>query len=212
MLALMGRAERKISAVFLRRTHKGAGFIFAILLLVISYFCIKYVAMMGDNLSVRAVIHGVLALGLFILLLLKILIIQFYKQFLRYVPALGMTVFALAFGVFCTSAGFFFLASGEPGGVEEKPAVTISTGDAQAGEKLFDKQCSFCHHADKFDSKIGPGLKEVLKKNKLPFSHRPATKVNVKEQLLNPYRNMPSFKTSLSEQDINNLLAYLSTL
>ncbi|MFB0518372.1 MAG: DUF6529 family protein, partial [Acidobacteriota bacterium] len=100
MLTLMGRAERKISATFLRRMHKGAGAVFLILLLVISYICIKYWAVVGDQLSVRAVIHVVLSILLFIVLVLKISIVQFYKEFLRYVPVMGMIVFILAFTVF----------------------------------------------------------------------------------------------------------------
>ena len=77
MFALMGKTERKISATFLRRMHKSAGFIFAILLLIISYFCIRYVAMVGDQLSGRAVMHSVLSLALFIVLAIKISIVQF---------------------------------------------------------------------------------------------------------------------------------------
>lgn len=212
MLTLMGRAERKISAVFLRRMHKGAGVVFAMLLLVISYFCIKYVAMIGDKLSLRAVFHGVLALGLIIVLALKLSIVQFYKQFLRYVPGLGMTVFALAFVVFCTSAGFFFLSKNQkPSGAEKQPSAVIPEGNAQPGKALFDNNCSFCHYADRFYTKIGPGLKEILKKEKLPVSKKPATPENVREQLLNPYKNMPSFESSLSEEEIKNLLAYLKT-
>lgn len=216
MLTLMGRAERKISAVFLRRMHKGAGAAFVVLLLVTSYFCIKYVAMMGDQLSLRAVLHGVLAVGLFIVLALKISIVQFYKEFIRYVPVLGMTVFCLAFVVFCTSAGFFFLsfcqlAEAEKPEAEKQPIEIGTVGDAQKGKLLFENKCSFCHYADRSESKMGPGLKEILKKEKLVVSGKAATPENVREQLLNPYRNMPSFKTALSDQDIKNLLAYLAT-
>lgn len=75
MLTLMGKTERKIGTTFLRRTHKGAGFVFSILLLVISYFCIEYWIMAGDALSMRAVFHGVLALGLFIVLVFKLSIV-----------------------------------------------------------------------------------------------------------------------------------------
>lgn len=211
MLTLMGKAERKISATFLRRTHKGAGLVFSLLFLVISYFCIKYVSAIGDQLSVRAVFHGVLALGLFIVLALKLSIVQFYKQFLRYVPGLGMTVFALAFVVFCTSAGYFFLATGEPTEAEEQVSEVSVSADAQKGGALFDSKCSFCHYADRTDSKMGPGLKGVLKGEKLPVSGKPAMPENAIQQLLNPYRNMPSFST-LSEQEIKDLLAYLKTL
>ena len=215
MLTLMGRTERKISATFLRRLHKGAGAVFAVMFLVISYFCIKYVSMMGDQLSVRAVFHGVLALALFIVLALKLSIVQFYKQFLRYVPGLGMTVFALAFVVFCTSAGYFFLKTEY---IKAKSKQEISTppqavpgGNVKKGAALFDSKCSFCHYADKEMTKFGPGLKNVLKREKLPYSGRPANLENVRQQLRNPISAMPSF-ASLSEQEIAHLLAYLETL
>jgi cytochrome c2 len=217
MLALMGRAERKISAVFLRRTHKIAGAVFAVLLVIISYICIKYWAVMGDQLSIRAVIHATLSLGLIIVFVLKISIVQFYKEFIRYAPVLGMVVISLAFVVFGTSAGFFLLSSGKTAVAEkieiEKPEVEVSAaGDVQKGKSLFESKCSFCHYADKFDSKMGPGLKKILKKEMLPSSGKNATLENVQEQLLSPYRNMPSFKTALSEHDIKDLLAYLATL
>ena len=109
MFALMGKTERKISATFLKKMHKGSGFVFAILLLVISYFCIKHIAMVGDQLSGRAVMHSLLSLFLFIILVIKITIVQFYKRFLRFVPTMGIIVFILAFVVFSTSAGYYFL-------------------------------------------------------------------------------------------------------
>lgn len=214
MLTLMGRSERKISATFLRRMHKSAGFVFTVLLLVISYFCIKYVAMMGDQLSARAIFHAVLALALFIVLALKLSIVQFYKQFLRYVPGLGMTVFALAFVVFCTSSGYFFLKTENRKAKSEeisKPTKTVLEGDVEKGAALFDSKCSFCHYADKETTKFGPGLKGVLKRQKLPYSGRPANLENIKKQLRNPISAMPSF-ASFSEQEIADLLVYLETL
>jgi len=211
MLTLMGRAERKISATFLRRLHKGTGAVFAVMFLVISYFCLHYVKMLGDGMSARAVFHGVLALALFIVLALKLSIVQFYKQFLRYVPGLGMTVFALAFVVFCTSAGYFFLVTGETTEAEEPTSEVSVSADAQRGQALFDSKCTFCHYADRTDSRMGPGLKGLLKGEKLPYSGRPANLENIRQQLRNPISTMPSF-ASLSEQEIANLLAYLETL
>ena len=211
MLTLMGRAERKINATLLRGLHKIAGTVFAVMYLVISYFCLHYVEMAGEGLSTRAVFHGVLAVALFFVLALKLSIVQFYKQFLRYVPGLGMTVFGLAFAVFFTSAGYFFLVTGETTGADEPISQVSATAGAQDGKMLFDNQCSFCHHADRTDSKLGPGLKGVLKAENLPASGRPATPENVTQQLLNPYQSMPSF-SSLSEQEIKDLVAYLKTL
>lgn len=211
MLTLMGRTERKINATFLRRLHKGAGAVFAVLFLVISYFCLHYVKMLGEDMSVRAVFHGVLAVALFIVLALKLSIVQFYKQFLRYVPGLGMTVFALAFVVFSTSAGYFFLVTGESSVAEESASEVGVSVDVQRGRALFDSKCSFCHYADRTDSKMGPGLKEVLKGENLPYSGRPANLENIRQQLRNPISSMPSFAL-LSEQEIADLLAYLETL
>jgi hypothetical protein len=95
MFSLMGKTERKVSATFLRRMHKGSGFVFSILLIVISYFCIKYWVKVGDQLSVRAVLHGILSFGLIMVLVVKLAIVQFYKQFLRFVPQMGIIVFIL---------------------------------------------------------------------------------------------------------------------
>jgi mono/diheme cytochrome c family protein/preprotein translocase subunit SecG len=212
MLTLMGRTERKTSGAFLRRLHKIAGALFAVMYLVISYFCLHYVEMAGDGLSTRAVFHGVLALALFFILALKLSIVQFYKQFIRYVPGLGMTVFGLAFIVFLTSAGYFFLVTEKTTVAGEADSGVSGPLSVGRGQALFDNQCSFCHFADRTDSKMGPGLKGVLRGETLPASGRPATPENVTRQLLNPYQNMPSFKATLSEQEIGDLGAYLKTL
>jgi len=214
MLSLMGKAERKVNVQILRKMHKSSGFVFAGLLLVISYFCLKYWAMVGDQLSTRAVFHGVLSLTLIIILILKLSIVQFYKQFLRLVPVMGMIVFVLSFVVFSTSAGFFFLrtlgARAESSDISE-PAQTPPQGSAEKGAALFKSKCLSCHYADKEENKHGPGLKNILKKESLPFSKRPANVENIKKQLKTPFLVMPSF-VSLSEQEITDLIAYLKTL
>ena len=211
MLTLMGRTERKISATLLRRLHKIAGALFAVMFLVISYFCLHYVKMLGDGMSTRAVFHSVLALALFAVLALKLSIVQFFKQFLRWVPGLGMTVFALALTVFFTSGGYFLLVTGETTQAVEPTSEVSVSADAASGRALFGSKCGFCHYADRTDSKLGPGLKGVLAGETLPISRRPATPENVKSQLLTPYRSMPSFD-SLSEQEIEDLVVYLKTL
>jgi cytochrome c2 len=214
MLSLMGKTERKVNVQILRKMHKSSGFVFAGLLLVISYFCLKYWAMVGDQLSTRAVFHGVLSLTLIIILILKLSIVQFYKQFLRLVPVMGMIVFVLSFVVFSTSAGFFFLrtlgARAESSDISE-PAQTPPQGSAEKGAALFKSKCLSCHYADKEENKHGPSLKNILKKENLPFSKRPANVENIKKQLKTPFLVMPSF-VSLSEQEITDLIAYLKTL
>lgn len=214
MFALMGKTERKISTTFLKRLHKGAGFAFAILLLVISYFCIKYVAKVGDQLSGRAVMHSVLSLALVIVLVIKITIVQFYKQFLRFVPTMGIIVFILAFVVFSTSAGYYFLRALSVKDTTEETATLSEVkfeGKIKKGASLFNAKCSGCHFSDKEEKKIGPGLKNIFKKTKLPSSGRPANIENIWKQLRNPFLSMPAFP-SLSEQELADLKAYLKSL
>ena len=221
MLTLMGRAERKVSGTVLRRTHRTAGIIFFILTLVISFVCIKYLASFGGSLTARPVFHAVLALALFIVLLLKITIVRFYREFLRIVPTLGMIVFVLAFLVVGTSAGYYFLKANPVRGQEPPAAEEVQgeeaepmeapAGSVDLGSALFEQNCAFCHYADRTDSKLGPGLKGVMKTEKLPASGRPAMAENIAKQLAEPVGTMPSF-TSLTEKEVSDLIAYLGTL
>ena len=221
MLALMGRAERKVSGPTLRRIHRTAGVIFLILTLVISYVCIKYLASFGGGLTARPVFHAVLALALFIVLLLKITIVRFYREFLRIVPTLGLTVFVLAFLVVGTSAGYYFLKAGSARGQEPQAAEEVQeeetepleapAGSVDLGSALFEQNCAFCHYADKTDSKLGPGLMGVMKGEKLPASGRPATAENIAKQLAEHVGTMPSF-TSLTEKEVADLISYMETL
>jgi mono/diheme cytochrome c family protein len=211
---MMGKAEKKVSPKTLRNIHKISGFLFFILLFVISYFCIKYWIQVGDQVSVRAVFHGVLAFGLIIIFLLKVTIVKFYKQFLRFAPVLGMLVFCFAFVVFCTSAGFYFLRTlcASPVSAEDIPPVSSEiVGRAEIGGSFFNTNCLSCHYADTEDKKIGPGLKDLFKKEKLPYSGRPTNVENIKQQLTRPALVMPSF-AKLTGQEMADLFAYLQTL
>ncbi len=127
---------------------------------------------------------------------------------------MGMIVFVLSFMVFSTSAGFFFLrilATDNESPEISEPPQTLHQGNAEKGAALFKSKCLSCHYADKEENKHGPGLKNILKKERLPFSKRPANVENIKNQLKTPFLAMPSF-VSLSQQEIADLIAYLKTL
>lgn len=88
---------------------------------------------------------------------------------------------------------------------------------AKSGKKVFDQNCELCHNANSMQKKIGPGLKGILKNKKLPYSHRPATVANVREQIEKGNAQgkpmpMPPFGGKLSATQVNNLIAYLKTL
>jgi len=226
MLTMMGRLEKKTNPLTLRKIHKAAGLGFATLLIVLSFICVVIAGRMGDAMSGRAVFHSVLSLTLLAIFGLKIALVKFYRQFLKYVPGLGMAVLILAFVVFMVSAGYFFLrlaAAPAPGVLtaslasapDAQAASSESTatppGNSKKGAELFMGLCASCHFSDKEESSVGPGLKGILKKNKLPASGRPASLDNVRRQILSPYLTMPSFK-DISASDLADLLAFLGKL
>ena len=88
---------------------------------------------------------------------------------------------------------------------------SVAVGRALMGRALFEAKCSFCHYVDREESKLGPGLKGVLKNANLPYSGRPANTDNIRLQLESPVGQMPSF-ASLSDREVADILAYLKTL
>ncbi len=214
MLALMGKTEKKINPKTLRNTHKIAGRLFFLLLLLLIFLGLRHWVRIGDQASIRAVFHAVLALGLTIIFLLKVAIVKFYKKFLRFAPVMGLLVFSFAFVVFSISAGFYSLRSlGAEPTLSEEIGKVISEiiGDAGKGASYYETNCLSCHYPDSEDKKVGPGLKDLFKKEKLPHTGRPTTVENVKQQLIRPALVMPSF-TKLTEQETADLIAYLKTL
>jgi cytochrome c2 len=212
MLISMGRAEKKASPATLRKIHRAAGYLFGLLLLVLAILGIKIFVGAGDTLSHRAVLHAFLALFLLFILLLKIVLVRFYKSFLRIVPGLGMTVLILVLVVFSVSAGYFLLRTAltaDPSSAA--PSTPLLQGDVNKGSDLFARHCAACHYADREDAKLGPGLKGVFQKDLLPVSARMATEENVRQQLRRPFRSMPSFG-SLTAPEIADLVAYMRTL
>ena len=83
-------------------------------------------------------------------------------------------------------------------------------GDAAKGKMVFE-QCAVCHDAESNDAKIGPGLKGLFKKDKLP-SGKATSDANVMTQINDGGNGMPAYKDILSAPEKADLLAYLKTL
>ncbi len=86
----------------------------------------------------------------------------------------------------------------------------FAAGSAAKGKEVFD-QCSVCHNADNTDKKIGPGLKGLFKKDKLANGKAP-TEANIRAQVDDGGNGMPAYKDILSNQEKDDLIAYLKTL
>jgi cytochrome c len=91
-------------------------------------------------------------------------------------------------------------------------AATRAEEKRRGAELFSERGCSQCHYTDSKDTKIGPGLGGLFSRESLPVSGKPVSKSNVRDQLLTPYENMPSFADRLSEEEIDHLIEYMKTL
>ena len=223
MLILQGRAEKKTTPTTLRKLHKFFGFIFMLLLLVLAFMGLKYWGTVGDDISTRAVMHVVLALALIIVFFTKVAIVQFFKQFMKMAPTLGLIVFCLSFVVFVISGKFYILRGFYSSPTAEIIDASSSTEIAEAsttiqiegrigvGKTIYDTKCLPCHSPDTEERKIGPSLMGLLTKDSLPHTGNPATVENIKKQLIRPALTMPAFK-DFTDQEVADIIAYLKTI
>jgi mono/diheme cytochrome c family protein len=91
-----------------------------------------------------------------------------------------------------------------------KVMLSAGKGDAAKGKAVFE-QCAVCHNADSTEKKMGPGLKGLFKKDKLANGKKP-TDATVLAKVNDRGNGMPAYKDMLSDQEKDDLLAYLKTL
>lgn len=90
------------------------------------------------------------------------------------------------------------------------PAHAQKAGDAAKGKEVFE-QCSVCHNADTDERKVGPSLKGLFKREKL-VNGKPVTEENVRALIKAGGNGMPAYDEILSDEDKDNVIAYLKTL
>ena len=83
-------------------------------------------------------------------------------------------------------------------------------GDPEKGKEVF-QQCLPCHNPDSTEKKMGPGLKGLFSKEKLNNGKK-VNEENVRSQIDEGGNGMPAYKDMLSDQEKDDLIAYLKTL
>jgi mono/diheme cytochrome c family protein len=81
-----------------------------------------------------------------------------------------------------------------------------------AGRRLYDAHCDRCHEPYSSRSKKGRSLKGVFGKQYLPQSGLPANDQQVGDIIHYGRNMMPAFGQELTQQQLQELLAYLHTL
>src|SRR5205823_3035831 len=90
------------------------------------------------------------------------------------------------------------------------PGLLAAKGDAEKGKEIF-TQCGVCHNADSDEKKMGPGLKGLFKKDKLNNGKK-ISEATIRTQIDEGGKGMPAYKDMLSDQEKDDLIAYLKTL
>ncbi|HTP33503.1 MAG TPA: c-type cytochrome [Candidatus Acidoferrales bacterium] len=91
-----------------------------------------------------------------------------------------------------------------------KVVLSAGKGDPEKGKAVFE-QCAVCHNADSDEKKMGPGLKGLFKKDKMTNGKKP-TEAAVRARIDEGGQGMPPYKDMLSDQEKDDLIAYLKTL
>jgi len=81
-----------------------------------------------------------------------------------------------------------------------------------AGRKLYDEYCDRCHNPYSTRGRQGPGLKGVFKKEYLAVSGIPANDARVGEIIRIGRGKMEGFSNVLTQQQLDDMLAYMHTL
>ena len=107
---------------------------------------------------------------------------------------------------------FAVLVFSLPGSAQTAPQGAALSERAEKGRKVFEDRCYVCHQKDSERVKeIGPTLSGLFKRNQL-VTGKPVTAENVKEIIkTGPTPNMPAFRYTLADPEIDDLIEYLKT-
>src|SRR5215831_2935429 len=89
-------------------------------------------------------------------------------------------------------------------------SIAADKGDAAKGKEVFE-QCAVCHNADSEEKKMGPGLKGLFKRDKMANGKKPSD-ATILAKINDGGNGMPAYKDMLSDEEKDDLLAYLKTL
>lgn len=91
--------------------------------------------------------------------------------------------------------------------VSADPAVT-------RGKAVYDRRCAYCHSTG-VETRNAPGLKDISRRNIVAIG-KPATdetlRIWIRVGGSGPTGTMPGFGEIITEEELNDLIAYLKTL
>lgn len=100
---------------------------------------------------------------------------------------------------------------GEGAGARKSDAELRLSAQQAEGRRVFQAYCAACHYAYSSRGMKGPGLKDLYKKKYLP-SGLPTNDRFVEQTVASGRGMMPGFGNALTQEQFDDLIAYLHTL
>ena len=85
------------------------------------------------------------------------------------------------------------------------------TPQQASGRRSYNARCANCHEAYLDRPRNGPSMKDLFKKKYLP-SGAPANDERVSDAILLGRPNMPGYRSTMDERELEDMMAYLHTL
>jgi ferredoxin-NADP reductase len=183
MLDASSRAPDSPRAKGMIKAHRIAGYMFAALFCVMTWFMVLRLRGGTDNLPLPSLLHTLIAIVLAPLIFVKILVARRYKKYTPILVPLGLTIFVLAFVLVVSTAGPYFLRTRAMRDVSLQ-AIDMGSAriDLHGSEALVQQRCSRCHTLDRVlgARKDAQGwLATVDRMRRLPGSGIPESEVKV---------------------------------
>lgn len=144
MMARWGRRELAHPQLY-TRVHRLLGWLFVVIFLVMVIFMLARVEDYWEETSARVVVHVSLAAAVFILLVLKVLIVRFFKLLSKNLLMIGLGIYVLSFVLVFMTAGYFLIWRYEKQPYLAHAAIPEKMKDERLGKQLFITNCSTCH-------------------------------------------------------------------
>jgi hypothetical protein len=127
------------------KAHKTAGWLFAVLFVVMFVYMLQRVGEYWENFSALVAVHITLAVMTLLLLVFKVTTPRFFPRLNKNLYLLGIGVCLVSFTMVAVSAGHYVIhaVKGEPYLSHARlPAHML---DERLGKELFIEKCSTCH-------------------------------------------------------------------
>lgn len=125
-----------------------------------------------------------------------------------YGSAIGLALVVGAFVAGCGQTGTTN-GSGSTNASNGQSNTVAVSGNADEGVKIFQQNCAMCHSTGT-NTVVGPGLKGIMTKSKLP-NGKAVSDENVANWIRTGGGGMPGFP-QLTDQQRADIVAYLKTL